>query len=98
MRAFVGAALSLAMTSIAVAADFPARNYYTAPEPLNASSWAGPYLGGTVGYQWGDVDHNPTKPSGIAGGIEAGYNWQRGQFVFGAETDIQLSGADDTFA
>ena len=25
--------------------------------------------------------NNPTKPSGIAGGIEAGYNWQFGQFV-----------------
>ncbi|MGB7717773.1 MAG: porin family protein, partial [Pseudolabrys sp.] len=37
-------------------------------------------------------------PSGIAGGGQLGYNWQVGQFVFGAETDIQVSGADDTFA
>ena len=38
------------------------------------------------------------KPSGLAGGVQAGYNWQSGQFVFGAETDIQITGADDTFA
>ena len=28
----------------------------------------------------------------------AGYNWQSGQWVFGGETDLQLTGADDTFA
>jgi outer membrane immunogenic protein len=37
-------------------------------------------------------------PSGVAGGGQVGYNWQSGQFVFGAETDIQASAADDTFA
>ena len=34
----------------------------------------------------------------MAGGLEAGFNWQHGNFVYGAETDINLSGADDTFA
>ena len=37
-------------------------------------------------------------PSGFAGGLQAGYNVQHGAFVFGAETDIQFSGADDRFA
>ena len=32
------------------------------------------------------------------GGFQAGYNWQMGQFVYGAEADIQASAADDTFA
>ena len=63
-----------------------------------AYRWMGPYVGANVGYQWGDIDNNPTQPSGIAGGIQAGYNWQNGNFVFGGETDINLSGADDTFA
>jgi outer membrane immunogenic protein len=85
-------------TSLARAADLPAANYYTAREPLSAYSWAGPYLGANIGYEWGEVSNNPTRPSGLAGGIGAGYNWQFGQFVFGGETDIQLSGADDTFA
>jgi outer membrane immunogenic protein len=65
---------------------------------LSAGSWVGPYLGANVGYELATVDNNPTKPSGIAGGIEAGYNWQRGQFVFGGEADFQLSGADATVA
>jgi outer membrane immunogenic protein len=32
------------------------------------------------------------------GGIQGGYNWQIGQFVFGGETDLQMSDADDRFA
>lgn len=96
MRTIFGAALLLATVGAAAAADFPANNYYTAPTPLGAYSWAGPYLGANIGYQWGSVSNNPTQPSGVAGGVEAGYNWQRGAFVFGGETDFELSGADDT--
>jgi outer membrane immunogenic protein len=61
-------------------------------------SWAGFYLGANLGYQWGQVANLGLDPRGVAGGIQAGYNWQTGQFVFGAETDFQLSGAEDTFA
>jgi outer membrane immunogenic protein len=71
--------------------------YYSAPAPLTFN-WTGPYVGVNLGYQWATTTHNPTKPSGLEGGVQAGYNWQNGQFVFGAETDIQVSGADDTFA
>lgn len=99
MRKFlVGAVLTLATGGMAFAADLPGGPYYTAPEPLTAYSWAGPYLGATVGYQWGTVSNSPTRPSGITGGVEAGYNWQRGFFVFGGEADIQVSGADDTLS
>lgn len=106
MRTFLGAALGATLAAIftpgstvlAFAADLPGGPYYTAPEPLSAYSWAGPYLGATLGYEWGSVDNSPTRPSGIAGGVEAGYNWQNGAFVFGGETDIQLSGADDTLS
>ena len=38
-----------------------------------------------------------TRPDS-QGGIQGGYNWQSGQFVVGGETDIQITGADDTFA
>jgi outer membrane immunogenic protein len=97
-RVVLGAALVLATSGLAAAADLPAAPYYTAPEPLTAYSWAGPYLGATLGYEWGTVSNSPTQPSGVAGGVEAGYNWQRGAFVFGGEADIQLSGADDTLS
>jgi outer membrane immunogenic protein len=103
MRTFLGAAVGAILVlsrfgSMAMAADLPASPYYTAPEPLSAYSWAGPYLGATIGYEWGTVDNSPTHPSGIAGGVEAGYNWQNRAFVFGGETDIQLSNADDTLS
>jgi outer membrane immunogenic protein len=97
-RAVLGAALALATSGLATAADLPGGPYYTAREPLTAYSWAGPYLGATLGYEWGAVSNNPTRPAGVAGGVGAGYNWQRGAFVFGGEADIQLSSADDTLS
>ena len=91
-------AVAAGAAGTALAADLPAQPYYTAPAPLSASSWAGPYLGATIGYEWGTVSNNPTRPAGIAGGIEGGYNWQFGQFVAGIEADINASAAEDTFA
>jgi outer membrane immunogenic protein len=78
--------------------NYQPRAPYTVNQPLNSYSWAGPYLGANLGYSWGSVDHNPTKPSGFEGGVQAGYNWQSGPLVFGVEGDIQATGADDTFA
>jgi outer membrane immunogenic protein len=95
--ALFGVALALAATGLARAADLPIGSYYTPPEPPPPSAlWMGPYLGATIGYQWGGVDNSRTRPSGVVGGIEGGYNWQRGSFVLGAEAEIDLSGADDT--
>lgn len=96
-------AVSLAATAMmgaaAVAADLPRGTYrpYEPAAPM-VYNWAGAYLGANLGYQWGGTTHNPTDPSGVAGGVQGGYNWQSGQFVFGGEADLQLSAADDTFA
>jgi outer membrane immunogenic protein len=90
----LAAAATLATTT-AMAADFPRSAPFA---PYGIYSWAGPYLGANLGYQWGRTTNNPVKPSGLMGGVQAGYNWQTGQFVFGAETDLQLSAAEDTFA
>jgi len=86
-------------TGTASAADLN-RGYYKGPAyaPPPPYSWVGPYIGANLGFQWGEITGNPTEPTGIAGGLQAGYNWQSGQFVFGGEADIQASGADDTFA
>jgi outer membrane immunogenic protein len=96
MKGFIWGAMVLALAGAtsARAADFP----YTVNQPLNANSWAGPYLGGNLGYQWGEVSNNPTNPSGFVGGADIGYNWQNGHWVFGIEGDIEATGADDTFA
>ena len=89
----------LGFSANAEAADLYApRAPYTVNQPLNAYSWAGPYIGGNLGYEWGNLSNNPTKPSGFAGGVQAGYNWQTGPWVFGVEGDIQGTAADDTFA
>jgi outer membrane immunogenic protein len=98
IRAVTVAGLAVA-ASAAAAADLPRgpTPYYSAPAPV-VYNWSGFYAGANVGYEWGKATSTPTDPSGIAGGLQAGYNWQSGQFVFGGETDIQASGADDTFA
>jgi outer membrane immunogenic protein len=101
-RIVLGAAALVALGSAASvqAADLPygSRGPYTVNQPLNMYSWAGPYLGGNLGWDWGSVDNNPTSPSGFVGGVQAGYNWQTGPWVFGVEGDIQVTGASDTFA
>ncbi|MCX7313401.1 MAG: porin family protein [Alphaproteobacteria bacterium] len=83
------------VSSAAVAADLLP---YGAPARGGVYSWQGPYIGANLGYQWGSVSNSPVKPSGVAGGVQAGYNVQHSQFVFGGETDMQLTDADDRFA
>jgi len=103
MSRFVWGALAL----VAAGWTMPARaaDLYGSGAPLTATqtlyrpdSWAGPYLGANIGYAWGSVANNPAKPSGFVGGVQAGYNWQNGQWVFGLEGDIQATGAEETFA
>jgi outer membrane immunogenic protein len=109
MSRLVLAAIALTGAGFAVsaqAADIPyygsrppAYAPYTVAQPLDCYSWAGPYLGGNLGYAWGTVDNNPAKPSGFVGGVQAGYNWQPSpSWVFGVEGDLQVTGADETFA
>jgi outer membrane immunogenic protein len=98
LRALMLIATAWTMSAQAADMNYGARAPYTVNQPLNAYSWAGPYIGGNLGYAWGSVDNNPTKPSGFAGGVQAGYNFQTGPWVFGVEGDIQGSGAEQTFA
>ena len=95
--AIVSAAMSLAVSAQAADLGYQRRAEPYAPQPL-VYSWVGPYIGANLGYGWGDISHNPTSPSGVLGGVQAGYNWQTGAWVFGLEGDVQISGADDTFA
>jgi outer membrane immunogenic protein len=90
-----GAALLLA-AGPALAADFPLAPPVRGAAP--AYDWSGAYAGLNLGYLWSAVGNLGTRPRGIAGGIQGGYNWQVGQIVFGGEIDLQLTGAEDTFA
>ncbi len=103
MKRFVVGAAALVAAGWTASAEAADMNYgqrapYTVNQPLNAYSWAGPYLGANLGYEWGSVSNNPAKPAGFVGGVQAGYNFQNGPWVFGVEGDIQAAGADDTFA
>jgi outer membrane immunogenic protein len=96
------AALTLAAFP-AAAADLAARPVYKAPAAVPvAYNWSGFYVGGHVGYGWGDKDWNQTFSSfrlpldaavgsasvdGFLGGAQVGFNWQAGQWVFGVEGD-----------
>jgi outer membrane immunogenic protein len=89
----------LGVTSIASAGD-------TRGAPGWAGWYTGVNAGGGWGHLNSDVAFDPRSPrfnsaegssaskaiNGALGGLQAGYNVQTGAFVFGFETDIQLSG------
>jgi outer membrane immunogenic protein len=75
--------------------------------PVVAANWAGFYLGGNFGSGTGR-DRSTLNlpavgifqtfnlaPDGINGGVQAGYNWQAANWVFGLEADIQGSTQKD---
>jgi len=83
----------------AMAADMPLK----APAPVAvapAASWAGFYIGGHAGVAWHQahaassyqgalalLPELSASKTGFIGGGQIGYNWQRGNFVFGLEAD-----------
>jgi outer membrane immunogenic protein len=68
-----------------------------APPPLLPCLWLGPYVGTNVGFQW-TSNVGGLSSSGFIGGIQGGYNWQSGPWVYGVESDFNLSSASGTFA
>jgi len=99
-RVLLALTAAASLAGAAVAADLPRgpMPYYSNPPAATGFSWAGWYVGGNVGYEWAKVPGSSANPKGVAGGLQGGYNWQWGQFVLCGETDLQLSGADDSFA
>jgi outer membrane immunogenic protein len=86
------------------AADMSARPGYAPPPaaPLPVYTWTGMYWGANVGYSWGKESNTATlfgtsisenqNLDGVIGGIQTGFNYQFGAWVWGLETDIQASG------
>jgi outer membrane immunogenic protein len=98
--------LIIAATSSVLAADLPGpAPYYKSPPPAAVYapvfSWTGFYIGGNAGWGWSKGDGNIAfgGPSGsfsgdgngFLGGVQIGYNWQAGNWVYGLEADFQGS-------
>jgi outer membrane immunogenic protein len=105
---------------LAQAADMPLKApVYKAPNAVPYDPWTGFYLGGNLGYSWGNADtttsvapftqdpfpfvfpggisSTSTKPSGVIGGGQIGYNWRLApQWIGGIEADFQGSGQRDS--
>src|SRR5262245_11688032 len=104
------AVASLLAAPSAFAADLPPV-LKAPPVAPPFTSWAGPYLGLNVGYGWANdpsvtctfSDPSPCSegtfhapsPTGVLGGVQAGYNWQVGTFVLGLEGDISAANIHD---
>ena len=64
------------------------------PPRLEMERWTGFYLGGALGYGFGDgaasgdIGSFSFDQSGLLGSLYAGYNWQIGRSVLGVEADI----------
>ena len=101
----------IALATPAVSADLRAP-VYKAPPAVPAWSWTGCFAGGHAGSLWTRQSWTNLTPGGDffgawlgghqanswLGGVQAGYNFQNGPWVFGVEGDIQAAGADGTFA
>jgi len=59
--------------------------------------WFGPYVGASGGLQR-TTDVSGSSSNWLTGGIQTGFNWQYGPWVYGVETDFNLSNANDRFA
>jgi outer membrane immunogenic protein len=104
IRKFLMASASaVVLTGSAVAADLPTRApppVYIPPVPI--FTWTGIYVGGQIGYAWGNQNSVVFLPNGstlngysnndgVIGGAHVGYNYQVNQFVVGLEGSVDGS-------
>lgn len=106
----LAAGVSLIALGTGFAADLGARPVYKAPPaPAPMFSWTGLYIGGHVGYGWGNNDWTDTTnfvgggagatygndTDGFLGGLQAGYDWQFApNWVLGIEGQVSWNNID----
>ena len=96
--AAVLASLSLAFPAMAggptTATPEPIVTPDITPAPAASFDWSGLYVGAQLGY--GDVGSSSgtLDGSGTLGGVHAGYRWDFGSFVAGAEFDYDMASID----
>ena len=101
-RVYVATAALAIAVSGAQAADLPVISPPLAATPAPAVDWSGFYAGVHLGYGFGETDVSvPAAPffaqydiDGWLAGVQAGYNFQSGMWLFGVEADIAYSSID----
>ena len=85
---------------LAGAADLPVKAApYNGPVPVAVYNWTGFYVGAHGGGAWTDKrwflpgtgEIAKYSANGAIGGVQAGYNWQSGNWVLGAEAQASWS-------
>lgn len=98
------AALSLGLGQVTLAADLPPRPAYQAPvmvAPVN--QWTGCYVGGNLGWGWGNGDVTVAgtvarsgNNNGFAGGGQIGCDYQMGAMVIGIRNMFDWANLDES--
>ncbi len=94
---FLVTCTAIAVSPAIVAADSPMK--VAADAPVEIADWSGAFAGLAFGYGSGDSDFRFSSNSNRAdhsidggfAGIYGGYNWQRGQNVFGLDASYNAS-------
>lgn len=109
IRKFLMASVgTIILTGSALAADLPSRApppIYVPPVPI--FTWTGIYIGGQIGYAWGNQNTQVFAPGGrsfsgftqndgVIGGAHVGYNLQFNQWVVGLEGSVDGSSLNRT--
>ncbi|KZM49654.1 outer membrane protein [Labrenzia sp. OB1] len=84
-------------------AQSPAPVYEAVPSPQQSIDWTGLYVGGNLGWSFGQFDNRAggndgldTDANGVAGGLYTGYNFQvTPNVVVGAEADFSLTDLEE---
>ncbi|WP_299815202.1 outer membrane protein [uncultured Roseibium sp.] len=84
-------------------AQSPAPVYEAVPSPQQSIDWTGLYVGGNLGWAFGQFDNRAggnagldTDANGVAGGLYTGYNFQvTPNVVVGAEADFSLTDLEE---
>lgn len=103
-RVAISCVALVAASGVASAADMNRKAPVAAPyvAPVTAYNWTGFYAGANLGADWlrSSVDASGTNskftPASLIGGLQAGYNFQTGPWVIGAEADVDYGRASKT--
>ncbi|ACK49860.1 porin [Methylocella silvestris BL2] len=109
-RVLLASVGAIALAGTALAADLPSRApppVYVPPAPI--FTWTGVYIGGQIGYAWGNGSANfgdangnfvnfGNSGNGVIGGAHVGYNLQLNQFVVGLEGSVDGTSLSKTYS